>query len=352
MAVANSVGENAADEGEARFHIRCGFEILEKPVPARWLLRPYLEESVLALLYGDLGTLKSFLGLHWSLTLAAKGMPALYLSAEGKGLERRIRGWCLRHDPKRKPEQVMFSLPFYAIEQAFALPGGEELAALEHAVESQAVPPRLIVVDTLNRYGGILDENRASDVAAFVTAVDRLRLRFGATILIVHHVGHAVKDRARGSYALMAATDAHFLVERPDSAKLLIRVTTGRLKDSESPPPLTLEADVVDLGDLDEDGQPRTTLALRPSDQTIEPLRRRPTGKRQAELLRLLEKEHEQGNVVWPDAELRKLAREKFRMHRNSARDAILGLHTAGYLKASIGGAMLANPPESTECTK
>ncbi len=339
----------AGDEDSApRIQIRCGFEIVERPISSTWLLRPYLEESILALLYGDLGTFKSFLALMWSFTLATKGQPALYLSAEGKGLERRLRGLCLRHDPTEKPEVVMQRYPFFAIEQAFALPGVEELAALEQAIDQQAVPPKLIVVDTLNRYGGVLDENRASDVAQFIMALDRLRLQYGATILIVHHVGHMVKDRARGSYALMAATDAHFLVERPDPDKHLIRVTTGRLKDSDSPPPLTLEADIVDLGDLDADGQPRTTLVLRPTDQTIETPRRRPTGKRQSELLRLLEQEHRAGNRIWTDHDLRKLARERFDMHRNSARDAILSLHEAKYLKAECGGFVLANPPEST----
>jgi hypothetical protein len=31
-----------------------------------------------------------------------------------------------------------------------------------------------------------------------------LRLKYGATVLIVHHTGHAAKERARGSHALMA----------------------------------------------------------------------------------------------------------------------------------------------------
>lgn len=268
--------------------IRGGFEILERTEPTKWLLRPYLEELVLGLLYGDLGTLKSFLALHWALTLAARRVPALYMSAEGRGLERRIRGWCLRHAPEKRPEETMLEFPFYAIEQPLALPQAEMLDAIELAIEQHAVPPKLIVVDTLARYGGALDENKAQDVALLIAAGDRLRLKYGASVLFVHHTGHQAKDRPRGSYALMAATDAHFLVERPDPAKLAVTVTTGRLKDSESPPPFSLEGKVVDLGYKDEDGQQVTTVALQPATELVLPVRREPTGKNVQEALTAL----------------------------------------------------------------
>jgi hypothetical protein len=215
--------------------IRSGFDILKCPIPARWLLRPYLEEQILALIYGDLGTLKSFIALDWSLELAKRNVPVIYLSAEGKGLERRIRGWCQRHVPDKSPEDVMLELPFYAIERPIDLPQCTVLDQLEAGITEHAIPPKLIVVDTLARYAGALDENKAMDVAILIAAADRLRLKYGATILFVHHTGHAAKDRARGSYALMAATDAHFLVERPNPQDLLVTITTGRLKDSESP---------------------------------------------------------------------------------------------------------------------
>jgi hypothetical protein len=329
----------------AQVRIRCGFEILENPMPSRWLLRPYLEEAVLGLLYGDLGTLKSFIALDWSLRLATAGTAALYLSAEGRGLEKRIRGWCQRRFPDKKPEATMMEATFYAIEHPMALSQVQAITALEAAIEEKATPPKLIVVDTLARYGGALDENRAQDIAVLIAAGDRLRIKYGATVLFVHHVGHSAKDRARGSYALMAATDAHFLVERPDPAQLLVTVTTGRLKDSESPPPFSLKAEVIDLGYTDEDGQRVTTLALNDTDQAVLPAKRPPSGKQQGKLLRLLETEFTSGNRFWSDGELRRLAREKLEMHRNTARDAVLSLHQAGYLKSSIGGMTLVNAP-------
>jgi hypothetical protein len=259
--------------------IRSGFDILKDPIPVRWLLRPYLEEAILALIYGNLGTLKSFIALHWGLQLAQRNIPVIYLTAEGKGLERRIRGWCQRHVPERSPEDILLELPFYAIERAIDLPQSTVLDQLEAGIAEHAVPPKLIVVDTLARYAGALDENKAQDVAILIAAADRLRLEYGATILLVHHTGHAAKDRARGSYALMAATDAHFLVERPDPQDLLVTITTGRLKDSESPAPFSLRAEIVNLGYVDEDRKPVTTLILNPTAEPVLAARKEPTGK-------------------------------------------------------------------------
>jgi hypothetical protein len=105
---------------------------------------------------------------------------------------------------------------------------------------------------------------------------------------------------------------------------------------------------VVDLGYRDEDGQNVTTLALKNMNQVVLPARRPPSGKRQGQILKLLEGEHASGNCVWSDGEVRRLATEKLGMHRNSARDAILSLHQAGYLRASVGGMTLANRGEAT----
>ena len=40
-----------------------------------------------------------------------------------------------------------------------------------------------------------------------------MKLRFGACVMIVHHVGHGDKDRERGAYALRGNADARMLVK-------------------------------------------------------------------------------------------------------------------------------------------
>src|SRR5580658_1730872 len=87
---------------------------------AVWLLEPYLEKNSSVLMYGDLGTLKSFLALHWALECALLGHPVLYLSAEGKGLGKRLKGWA-RDRYGEGWEAALRRLPFMGIEQPLNL---------------------------------------------------------------------------------------------------------------------------------------------------------------------------------------------------------------------------------------
>lgn len=331
------VSLSAAAESPVPLVIRSGFDILKNPIPVRWLLRPYLEESVLALVYGDLGTLKSFLALHWSLTLAQRNVPVVYLTGEGKGLERRIRGWCTRNIRDKAPEDAMLELPFYALEPPIDLPQSTVLDSLEAGINEHAVPPKFIVVDTLARYAGALDENKAQDVAILIAAADRLKLKYGATILFVHHTGHAAKERARGSYALMAATDAHFRVERPNPSELAITVTTGRLKDTESPAPLALRAEVVPLGYVDEDMQPVTTLVLSRTSEIVLPTRKDPTSRNVREALTAMQAI---GKPILTMPEVQEAARVALPDRRRRF-EAIAWLQKNRWLTPTIGGLRL-----------
>jgi len=65
----------------------------------------------------------------------------------------------------------------------------------------------LIVIDTLARAMGGGNENSAQDMTALIENGDRLRNTFGAAIAWVHHSGKNEALGARGSSALLAATD-------------------------------------------------------------------------------------------------------------------------------------------------
>jgi AAA domain len=336
---------------EPRIRLRQAAEIVAEPIPAAWLLRPYLEQMVLALLYGELGTLKSFVTLDMLLSIAAgkpwggspyrsKPQPVVYVSAEGRGLEKRLRAWALHHGVD------LARIPFYAIEHALDLSKPDNLLELVEAIEALKIVPALVGIDTLSRNKGALDENVNSDMAAFLGLLDsNLRQRFKCSVLLVHHVGHGAKDRSRGAYSLMADTDANYLIERPDAQELTIRITTGRLKDSESPTPLYLKAHIINLGTEDADGQPETSLVLLPTDERPAEARKQPTGKQQLALLRLLEQEYAEGRTTWTTTDVRRLAKERLNMRASSAKSAQVGLGASGFLKATIGGVTLTDPP-------
>lgn len=331
--------------------LRHAADIVSNPIPASWLLRPYLEQMVLALMFGEMGTLKSFVTLDMLLSIAAgmswagskfkpKPQAVVYVSAEGKGLSKRLQAWALHHC------KDLHKLPFYAVEHALDLSNPAGILELVEAIEALKIQPAVIGIDTLSRNSGPLDENSSADMGAFINALDlHLRQRLKCSVLLVHHTGHMAKDRARGSYALMASTDAWFKVERPDPEAMAVKFTTGRLKDSDSPPAIYLKANVVDLGSLDEDGQPETSLVLLPSDEVVPDKKRPPTGKQQVALLKLLETEHSSGNHTWPIAELRRLARDRCDMTKTTAQSVVAGLVSAGFLHNTIGGLALTDPP-------
>jgi hypothetical protein len=245
--------------------LRTAVDLASSASAPQWLLEPYLECDSSILLFGDLGTLKSFLALHWALEVALRGGPAVYLCAEGKGLGRRVKGWA-RHRWGENWQHELDKFPFFGIEQPLNLSSPTRIGDLTVAIEALGIEPALIIVDTVSKNSDGCVEASTEDATSYLNLIDQLlRCLYKAAVILVHHTGHQEKSRARGPYALMANTDANFRVDRPDLDKLAITVTAGRMKDSESPAPFALDAKVVDTGDVDAGGKAVTTLVLEPT---------------------------------------------------------------------------------------
>lgn len=329
-----------------RIVLRSALELAQTIVKVWWLLEPYLERNASILLFGDLGTLKSFLALHWALTCAIAGHCVVYLSAEGKGLPQRIKG-SARHRWGDDWQRELAKLPFFGIERPLNLSSAIVVAELVETMEHGGVEPALVVVDTISKNSDGTIERSNEDAQVWLNQVDQeLRSRFGATVLLVHHCGHEAKGRARGPYSLMANTDANFLIERPDVEKLLITVKAGRMKDTESPAPFSLQAKVVETGDVDDQGKGITTLVLEPTDTVVTAKASRPTGRAQKSILSALErrKREGQGLSVWTIDEVREIAKG-LEIAKSSSRDAIRALIESGFLKQTVGGLELAYQP-------
>jgi hypothetical protein len=112
----------------------------------------------------------------------------------------------------------------------------DALAALHGA-------PALIVVDTLARNFGPGDENSTSEMGAFIAAMDDLKARYpGCVLLMVHHSGHAEKQRARGSMALKGALDFEYRLEKTGVA---LTLENTKMKDAD--PPADLFFSLIDV---------------------------------------------------------------------------------------------------------
>lgn len=321
-------------------------EILLAPTRPRWLIRDVLEQSVMAILLGPRGTFKSFIALHWALTIAIEGSPVVLVSAEGSGLDRRLRAWLCRNAPTVKPVNV----PLYAIEQRVDFNNEEATAAICADIDSLETAPVLIVIDTFSKNSGGLDENSNTEVKAFIGRLDvHLRRRYGATVLLAHHTGHTEKGRARGASALEADTDAAYVINRSPGS-MDVTVSRERFKDSSDLAPLAYRAEVIRLGEVDEDGYDITSLVMTPIDpQTIATEARgyQPRGLRQRELLKALKEIQAKSPTlcIWGPAELRRIARE-LGMSKQTAQDSCAAL-AQFYLKPGVGGYMLEDSTRS-----
>jgi hypothetical protein len=234
--------------------------------PPDWLLRGVLERNAFALVFGDPGCGKSFLAIDWACRVATgtpwrgydvKAGPVVYVAGEGQqGFGRRIRAWSEHHGVD------IAGVPLY-LSPAVAMPDPGDLQALVAAIDTGVAalgkPPVMIVLDTLARNFGGGDENATPDMGRFVMACDAVRTRYGCTVFVVHHTGHADKSRARGAIALKAALDAEYRLTNED--RLLLTAT--KMKEAELPPPLAMSLVGVELpGLLDEYGLPVTSAAI------------------------------------------------------------------------------------------
>jgi len=265
-----------------------------------WYIYKFSEQGAQGEVFGESGVCKSFIVLDQGLSGAAgidwhgravKQGPVIYICAEGRsGVIRRVKAWGIA----RKVD--VSNIPFF-ITSAVNLTNPEMMEMVQLAVEAvaeEAGSPKLIIVDT---WAGNLgaDENSTPDSEAGIASLRALCAPYGAAGLIVHHTGQGNKERARGAYALHASLDMEYRVERGDDE--IIRITCTKAKDIEQPPePMAFKLSTVDLGMVDEKGEPVTSAVLTACDYEPEKGAKGATGKWQKsclEVLRALIKDHE-----------------------------------------------------------
>ncbi len=277
-----SAASLAAELDARRIALRHLADIVAERREPRWLFPKHLERGVLAVMAGQRSTFKSFIALDWMMRIAAEGHPVVLLSGEGAGLDRRADAWIRTYGG----ELDLRRAPILALERPLNLNLMEEVEALVAAIQSSRIKPAAILIDTLSKFSAGLDEQSNSQVAEFLSRLSReLRERFDCTVMLVAHAGHGDAKRPRGASALMANPDAEYIVERANQQAMVATVTRERFKDYQALPPIAYVAEVVDLGRLDAQGEPVTSLIMRATDT---PVVVRPRGKHQDKALSAL----------------------------------------------------------------
>jgi hypothetical protein len=265
-----------SEEVKGIFHFLSIDELYSMPRSTDWLVKPYLDNGSLAMLFGKSGTLKSFAVIDMGLSIATgtdwHGNPVgqgtvFYICGEGqKGIARRLRAWEISHKKNLKEEKVPFFVSNCAAQFLDNASAREVVTAVNNMCEHYGKPV-LIIIDTLNRNFGPGDESSTADMTDFVTVVDReLRHQFDCTVNIVHHTGLKEQDRARGAYALHAAIDWEYKAVKHG---IILELTNLKAKDYEPPPAVYLRSEIVTLDWKEEDGSPMTSLVLTSTTETV-----------------------------------------------------------------------------------
>lgn len=296
---------NGAEHPAPRVQFECIADLVATVRPIPWLARGYLERGTTVCYFGEPESGKSLLaldvGLHiasgraWNGNSVSPGA-VFYLGAEGReGLKRRALAWSIRH-------QVDLAMArFFAHSLATDLSDPIAAVAVGDAVLSIAatygIEPQLVIVDTLSRHlAG--DENSSADMARFITHLDaHVREATGACVLLVHHVGHGDKTRARGSTVLRGAVDTEYRISR-DGDSGVVEMSCTKAKDWQRPKPTHFRLSVVDLDLRDDTGEQVTSAVLDATDappETAHAKRQAPMGTNQRDALatlRRLQDEH------------------------------------------------------------
>lgn len=251
---------------------------LHKIREATYLVKHWIFEGQLSVIYGPPGAGKTFLALDNALHIA-RGWPwferevkrgvVIYMALEGiSGISKRAEAWCKHHGVELNSLPIVFAEGMLDIrndKRALADIADEG----ERAAERFGLPVRMIVIDTLARAMGGGDENSASDMGALVNAADLLRMRTGAHLCLIHHEGKDKSRGMRGSSSLLGAVDTAIVVGQNAGGPARIEAKLTKQKEGECQRPLRYTLETVSLDRSDEDGDPITSAVVAPSSRIV-----------------------------------------------------------------------------------
>lgn len=232
----------------------------------KYLIKGALPANSFGMVYGASGHFKSFHAVSWACCVASgkewngarveQGSVVYVVGEGGLGAPRRFRGWEIVHNQSKRLEHL-YKLDG-AVYPADYTSCQTFVNTLKRIELTTGVPVRLIVLDTLARCFAGGDENRASDMGAFIAGCDYIKNKTGATILVVHHTGKDATAGARGSSSLRAACDFEFAVKRiPDELGFVLKHTKSKDSRELADRAYRLSEHVLFI---DDDGDEETTL--------------------------------------------------------------------------------------------
>ena len=239
--------------------------------PLQFLIDGIIPLQCFCAIVGPSYSFKTFIALDMALSVAS-GIPyqgydvkqgsVIYVNGEGRhGIGTRINAWCQNNSIN------INDLPFILSDRPVNLRDGDEVIALKQINESVS-DVRLIIIDTLNRNSGGMNENAPADMTQFVNACSDLSHHFRCSVIVIHHAGHGNVSRARGHSSFYGALDTEISVKKLSDHNVQIFCT--KQKDGEEFEAMQfiaksfLESIILDKIELRKD---KAKVSLKPDEQ-------------------------------------------------------------------------------------
>lgn len=185
-----------------------------------YLIDETIETKTLAALVGPSGSGKTFVAIDLAMSVATgtpyhgnevqKGLVIMSAGEGHSGIPRRVDAWLAHHGKETSTAALaLTSRAVDLFDEAYQAAFCSEI----DAIAKMQGAPKMIIIDTVARHMGSLDENATKDMGALIATADKLKDDYGCVVLLVHHTGHANPDRARGSTAFKGALDTEILVK-------------------------------------------------------------------------------------------------------------------------------------------
>jgi hypothetical protein len=253
---AEAILDAAKAEAQEYYFTRAS-SYLGQPAPLRWIIKGWLPDSSVNMVYGESGAGKTFLTLDMACHIASGkdwhghktklGM-VVYMAGEGNyGLRQRVTAWCKQYGIETLDNLLISN-------KAVDIDSPAVAAQIINAIrEITSNDVAAIFIDTVNNHMSG-DENSAKDTRNMLNACQIVSRALNSSICLNHHTGHSIdsKNRARGSSAWKASLDSSILVAKVENS---IEVSCTKMKDAEPPAPFFGKLSTVPLGWVDEDGE-------------------------------------------------------------------------------------------------
>jgi len=238
-------------------------DILTWPDPID-LVETILVDGELICHFGPPKSGKSYVAIDLALSIASgvplfgkykiqRPGPVIYLSGEGhSGMKRRMRAWASAHGLS---DDQLAALPFrYRTSVPNTRDAAKEAVAYVEGIRAELHRnPALVVIDTMARTLGGMDEDASGDATMFLDMIQWIRDGLNSTMWCIGHTGKDVSKGLRGSSNYPAGFDTMIKQER-DEKTGLIYIGTDMAKDAEPFGPLELKLQRASLGESEKPG--------------------------------------------------------------------------------------------------